>query len=61
MKALILTALLLTSFAALAGKAFFLYSETTGLTKICYYEYRGDKIAHNIKHYKVCPVTIEVP
>ncbi len=59
MKQLIL-ALLLISSAAFAGTAFFKYERTSGMKKICFYDYLGSEVAITIGAVQLCPLTIQV-
>ena len=43
-----------------AGTAFLSGSQTSGLYKICYYNYLGSTIAIYVKSYELCPLTIQV-
>lgn len=43
-----------------AGTAFYSGSYTSGLNRICIYNYLGSDVAITIKSYQVCPTTIEV-
>lgn len=59
MKRLMLVLLLISS-SAFAGTAFFKYERTSGMNKICFYDYLGSEIAITIGAVQLCPLTIEV-
>ena len=52
--------LALVPFLAHAGTAFFKYEYTSGMNKICVYDYLGSDVAITIKSYQLCPLTIRV-
>ena len=52
--------LVLVSFSAYAGTAYFSHSEVSGMNRICYYTGAGGTYAITIKATRVCPATIEV-
>ena len=53
--------LLFFSAIAYAGTAFFTYEKTSGMTKICYYDYLGSEIAITLPSTRLCPLTIKYP
>lgn len=56
----IIAAILLMALAtvAQAGTAFFSYETTSGMSKICYYNYMGSTVAITISVTSLCPLTI---
>ncbi len=59
MKKLLLI-LVLVATPALAGTAFFKYERTSGMNKLCFYDYLGSEVAITIKVTQLCPLTIQV-
>ena len=61
MKTTLLTVLMLLSFTANAGTAFFVREiDTGGMTKQCVYDYLGSTYVITISSVRLCPLTIEV-
>lgn len=58
--ATLLFAGVLTALSAHAGTAFYTHESTSGMKKICYYDYLGDTIAITIVAVALCPLTIQV-
>jgi hypothetical protein len=60
MNKLITALLLVASFNASAGIAFFKYERISGMNKICFYDHMGSEVAITIASYKLCPLSIKV-
>ena len=61
MKSLITALLIATvSFNAFAGTAFFKYEYTSGMNKICVYDYLGSDVVITIQSTRLCPLSINV-
>jgi len=56
----LISLLLILSFSASAGMAFFKYERVSGMNKICFYDHLGSEVAITIKSYAICPLTINV-
>ena len=46
--------------SAFAGTAFFKYERTSGMNKICFYDYLGSEVAITQSAVSLCPLTISV-
>lgn len=59
-KSIILIAIALVATLAHAGTAFLQGERTSGMNKICYYEYLGSEVAITLRSYELCPLSIRV-
>lgn len=57
-KIILIAMLMLVATTASAGTAFFSYETTSGMSKICYYNYMGSTVAITISATSLCPLTI---
>jgi hypothetical protein len=55
-----LFSLVLVSFSAIAGDAYYSHEEISGLNKICYYTSSSGTVAITIRAHLVCPGSIKV-
>jgi len=59
-KIVTLVVAVLLAATAYAGTAFYTGERTSGMNKVCYYDYLGSTYTANVRSYQMCPTSIRV-